>query len=118
LRGEAEEFCASGDATLGLRHAALDVVGRSIRHRLNTNRVFATYLNIAHLGGGGLSAVVSQLNVHKSPNLVQSYANILVLAIKNTNFCIFLSKYLVMSKKSSTFAPAFEWKRVFCATIE
>ena len=57
--------------------------------------------------------MVCELDVHKSPNLVQSYTNILVLAIKNAYFCTFLSKYLVMSKKSSTFAPAFEWKYAF-----
>ena len=59
------------------------------------------------MGGRGLATLICECNVHKSPNLVQSYANILVFAIKNAYFCTFLSKYLVMSKKSSNFAADF-----------
>ena len=32
-------------------------------------------------------------------------------------FCIFFEKYLVISKKSSTFAPAFDRKVKSCASI-
>ena len=48
----------------------------------------------------------------------------LYFACKVTDFlgdvqelCIFFQKYLVMSKKSSTFAPAFEKEHVFLAQL-
>ena len=74
---EAEQFSTSFDASFGLCDTSLDIIGGSVGHCLNTNRVFAADFNITHFGGGSLPAVVSQLYVHKSPNLVQSYANIL-----------------------------------------
>jgi len=53
------------------------------------------------MGGGCLTAVICQLDIHKTPNLVQSYAIILVLAIKMVIFCTFLPKYLVILRANA-----------------
>ena len=45
-------------------------------------------------------------------------SNLFEISNKIHIFSTFLSKYLVISKKSSTFAPAFEWKCAFCATTK
>ena len=49
--------------------------------------------------------------------LLQSYNKFTKLAKKTTEKCTFFQKYLVVSKKSSTFAPALEKEHVFLAQL-
>ena len=49
--------------------------------------------------------------------LLQSYNKFTKLAKKPQKNALFFQKYLVVSKKSSTFAPAFEKEHVFLAQL-
>ena len=49
--------------------------------------------------------------------LLQSYNKFTKLAKKTQKNALFFQKYLVVSKKSSTFAPAFEKEHVFLAQL-
>ena len=52
LGGKTYEFATSIDNALGLSHASLGIIGIHRSHRLNADRIVATYANLSHTGFG------------------------------------------------------------------
>jgi hypothetical protein len=98
LGGETQQFRSGFYTPSRLIDRGVNIVRVRVRHRLDADRVVGTQKNVSNLHRTGLSSVICQFYFHKCG---QKCPKMLFFVKK-------VQKNLVMSKKCSTFAPAFK----------